>query len=79
MLVLRLLIVLALYTCVVLLEVPPLFRRRAWRELVVFVVLCLLGLTLGLSWALRRTIVFPSEALIRLFEPLAQVVLGPPE
>lgn len=71
--------VLTLYTLVFLLEAPPLFRRRAWRELVVFAVLCLLGLGLGLPWALHKKIVFPSEALIKFFEPLAQAVLGPPE
>lgn len=76
---LRLLIVFLLYTGVVLLEVPPIVQRRAWRDLFAFAVLCLLGLALGILWALHRKAIFPSEALIKFFEPLAQVILGPPE
>ncbi|SMB92290.1 hypothetical protein SAMN00808754_0611 [Thermanaeromonas toyohensis ToBE] len=76
---LRLLVVLALYMCVFLLEVPPLLQRRAWRELFAFAVLCLLGLALGIPWALHRKVIFPSEELIKFFEPLAQAILGPPE
>lgn len=76
---LRLLIVLFLYTGAVLLEVPPIVQRRAWRDLFTFSVFCLLGLALGILWALRIKVIFPSEALIKFFEPLAKVILGPPE
>ncbi|HBT47078.1 MAG TPA: hypothetical protein DEA73_04220 [Peptococcaceae bacterium] len=75
----RLLIVLSLYTAVFLAEGIPLIRRRDWRAFLVFLGLCLLGLGFALPWSFNRRVPFPSAALIRFFEPLAQKVLGPPE
>ncbi|QGP93825.1 hypothetical protein MGLY_32480 [Neomoorella glycerini] len=72
-------ILVVVYTIIFLLDVPPLVRRRAWRELVAFAVLSLLGLALGVPWSLGHKIFFPSEALIKFFEPLARLVLGPQE
>ncbi|WP_258359151.1 hypothetical protein [Moorella sulfitireducens (nom. illeg.)] len=72
-------ILVVVYTIIFILDVPPLVRRRAWRELLAFAVLSLMGLALGVPWSLGHKIFFPSEALIKLFEPLAMFVLGPPE
>ncbi|CEP66251.1 Uncharacterized [Moorella glycerini] len=72
-------ILVVVYTIIFLLDVPPLVRRRAWRELLAFAVLSLMGLALGIPWSLGHKIFFPSEALIKFFEPLARLVLGPQE
>ncbi|KYH32944.1 hypothetical protein [Neomoorella mulderi] len=72
-------ILVVVYTIIFLLDVPPLVRRRAWRELLAFAVLSLMGLALGVPWSLGHKIFFPSEALIKFFEPLARLVLDPQE
>ncbi|GEA15876.1 MAG: hypothetical protein PWR22_2085 [Moorella sp. (in: firmicutes)] len=72
-------ILVVVYTIIFLLDVPPLVRRRAWRELLAFAVLSLMGLALGVPWSLGHKIFFPSEAIIKFFEPLARLVMGPQE
>lgn len=72
-------ILVVIYTIIFLLDVPPLVRRRAWRELLAFAVLSLMGLALGVPWSLGHKIFFPSEAMIKFFEPLARLVIGPQE
>ncbi|WP_406676269.1 hypothetical protein [Moorella sp. ACPs] len=74
-----LLILIVVYTFIFLLDVPPLVRRRAWRELFAFALLSLTALALGIPWSLGHKIFFPSEALIKFFEPLARLVIGPQE
>ncbi|OIQ56542.1 hypothetical protein MOTE_23480 [Moorella thermoacetica] len=74
-----LLVLTVVYSAIFLLDIPPLVRRRAWRELLVFAVLSLMGLALGVPWSLGHKIFFPSEALIKFFEPLARLVMGPQE
>ncbi|AKX94245.1 hypothetical protein [Neomoorella thermoacetica] len=74
-----LLILAVVYIVIFLMDVPPLIRRRAWRELLAFAVLSLMGLALGVPWSLGHKIFFPSEALIKFFEPLARLVMGPQE
>ncbi len=73
------LVLAAVYTFIFLIDVPPLVLRRAWRELLAFAILSLMGLALGVPWSLGHKIFFPSEALIKFFEPLARLVIGPQE
>ncbi|MGI9950729.1 hypothetical protein V3F56_00015 [Moorellaceae bacterium AZ2] len=76
---LRLLLIIALYIVVFLVDGLPLIRRQDWRAFLVFTGLCLLGLAFAIPWSFGRRVPFPSQALIQFFEPLAQKVLGPPE
>lgn len=73
------LVLAAVYTFIFLIDVPPLVLRRAWRELLAFAILSLMGLALGVPWSLGHKIFFPSETLIKFFEPLARLVIGPQE
>lgn len=72
-------VLLIIYASIIWLEVPPLVRSRSWRELTAFVIFSLIALALGIPWSLGYKIFFPSQALIDFFEPIARVVLGPPE
>ncbi|WXJ87426.1 hypothetical protein MHOCP_14530 [Moorella humiferrea] len=74
-----LLILVALYLIIFFLEVPSLVRRQSWRELLAFVIMSLAALGLSVPWSLGHKIFFPSEALIKFFEPWARLILGPPE
>ncbi|NLW07147.1 MAG: hypothetical protein GX039_04075 [Clostridia bacterium] len=73
-----LLLLLLIYTFIILLEVPPLISSRSWRELLAFIFFSLLALSLGIPWSLGHKFYFPTQTILDFFEPIAQLILGPP-
>ncbi|MGI9862104.1 hypothetical protein SDD30_12065 [Moorella naiadis] len=61
-----------------MMEGPALLRARAWRDFFFFCIFLLLGTTACLLPALGVKLPSPSNFLTHLFDPLANLVLGPP-
>jgi hypothetical protein len=67
-----------LYIAIFLVEGPALLRARAWRDFVFFCIFLLLGIVASMLPAAGVKLPSPSNFLTHLFDPLANLVLGPP-
>lgn len=68
---------LIIYLCIFLVDGLPTIRKRAWRELVVFLFLLTIAIFLSLWGVLGQPKKGLATWLEPLLEPLARVVLGP--
>jgi hypothetical protein len=59
------------FMIMIMLEVPGLVKKKAWRELGAFSFFLLLGFTLALPQVLGIEVPNPSDALEALFKPLS--------
>lgn len=67
------------YLALFLVDGPSLVRRRRWRELAVYLLLLVMAAAFSSYWALVRPPTGLNYHIQKALEPLANIVLGPPE
>ncbi|MGE7759555.1 hypothetical protein [Peribacillus sp. NPDC097895] len=55
-------------------EIPPLVKKKCWREIIVFVSLLLVGMTLGILIFMNITIPTPIDWITKIYSPFASFV-----
>ncbi|MDN5361837.1 MAG: hypothetical protein PWP70_884 [Moorella sp. (in: firmicutes)] len=71
-------LVVFLAAAIFMMEGPALLRARAWRDFVIFCIFLFLGMVVSILPAMGVKLPSPSNFLTHLFDPLANLVLGPP-
>ncbi|MGQ9824887.1 MAG: hypothetical protein ACUVSK_07805 [Desulfotomaculales bacterium] len=67
-------LVLLAFGIIALAEIPPLVKKKMWRELAAFSLYFLLGLALSLPQALGLKVPNPTKAIEALFRPLSELL-----
>jgi len=63
---------------VFLMDGPSLMRRRRWREFAVYMGIYLVTVAFALYWGIVRPPVSINRHIMRVLEPIAARILGPP-
>lgn len=63
---------------VFLVDGPSLIRRRRWREFAVYMGIYLMTVALALYWGVVRPPVSINCRIMKILEPIAARILGPP-
>lgn len=63
-----------MFFIIILYEVPRLIKDKMWRELIVFSVLMLFGMTMAYAQVLDLPIPNPTNAIIKVFKPVSMWV-----
>mgnify|MGYP000268292324 CR=1 FL=1 len=67
-------LVLLVFGIIALFEVPPLVKKKMWRELAAFSAYLALGLALSLPQALGLKVPNPTKAIEALFKPVSELL-----
>jgi hypothetical protein len=57
-----------------LLEIPPLLKKKWRREMIVFLTLLLMGLTLSILLSKKISIPNPTDFIVEIYKPVANFV-----
>lgn len=65
-----------LYLAIIAFEVPPLVKKKYWRDLAAFSFFMALAIALSLPLALGVKLPNPTKLLVAIFGPLSKALLG---
>ncbi|MGB9803624.1 hypothetical protein [Desulfofundulus sp.] len=63
-----------IFILIIALQVPPLVKKKMWRELVAFSVLLLIGMIYSFGLALKIPLPNPARAVEAVFAPLTNLI-----
>ncbi|GAW92421.1 hypothetical protein [Calderihabitans maritimus] len=62
------------FSLIALYEVPPLVKKKSWKELIAFALLMLMGVTMAVFQVLEIPFPNPNKAIEFVFKPVSQLV-----